>query len=703
LKEKVVRIALIGNPNTGKTSLFNHLTGLNQKVGNFPGVTVDKVIGKCKLTKDTFAEIIDLPGTYSLYPKSLDEQVVFQSLSNPSSEDFPDLVILVLETVNLKRGLFLLTQVSDLGMPVVAVLNEMPVLQGHDIPEVDSELLAKEMGVPVYRINARTGKGIPALKEGLLSKPNPNKVIFGRPKILESIIPAIRIRFRLDNDFLAVQYIHQFEHLHFLSNEDKQLIRTLIKQHGLDLDEIKALETLHRYEVINERIGSFISDPPHKENTLTDKIDSIITHKVWGYLIFLLVLFITFQAIFSLASYPMDLIDQGMSHAIGWVKSWMPPGPFTNLVTEGLIAGIGGVVMFIPQIALLFMFVSLLEESGYMARVMFIMDAVMRKVGLNGRSVVPLMSGVACAVPAIMSARTIDNWLDRAITIFVTPLMSCSARIPVYAILIALVVPSKSVLGLFNLQGVVLMGLYLLGFLAAVASAWVLSKILNQKGKSVFVMELPDYRVPRWQNVGISIVEKVKTFVFEAGKIIVAISIILWFLASYGPGEYMENASSFVGALPEMQGASEEELGKAINAYQLEHSYAGTFGKFIEPAIAPLGFDWKIGVALITSFAAREVFVGTMGTIYSIGADDENTQSLKERMQAEINPETGESRYTVAVAFSLMVFYAFALQCMSTVAVVYREMKSWVWPLAQVVYMSSLAYLSSLLVYQLFK
>jgi ferrous iron transport protein B len=703
LKEKVVRIALIGNPNTGKTSLFNHLTGLNQKVGNFPGVTVDKVVGKCKLTKDTFAEIIDLPGTYSLYPKSLDEQVVFQSLSNPSSEDFPDLVILVLETVNLKRGLFLLTQVSDLGMPVVAVLNEMPVLQGHDIPQVDSELLATEMGVPVYRINARTGKGIPALKEGLLSKPHPNKVIFGRPKILESIIPAIRIRFRLDNDFLAVQYIHQFEHLPFLSNEDKQLIRTLIKQHGLDLDEIKALETLHRYEVINERIGSFISDPPHKENTLTDKIDSIITHKVWGYLIFLLVLFITFQAIFSLASFPMDLIDQGMSHAIGWIKSWMPPGPFTNLVTEGLIAGIGGVVMFIPQISLLFMFVSLLEESGYMARVMFIMDAVMRKVGLNGRSVVPLMSGVACAVPAIMSARTIDNWLDRVITIFVTPLMSCSARIPVYAILIALVVPSTSVLGLFNLQGVVLMGLYLLGFLAAVASAWVLSKILKQKGKSVFVMELPDYRVPRWQNVGISIVEKVKTFVFEAGKIIVAISIILWFLASYGPGEHMEKASNYVAALPEMQGASEEELGKAINAYQLEHSYAGTFGKFIEPAIAPLGFDWKIGVALITSFAAREVFVGTMGTIYSIGADDENTQSLKERMQAEINPETGESRYTVAVAFSLMVFYAFALQCMSTVAVVYREMKSWVWPIAQVVYMSSLAYLSSLLVYQLFK
>ncbi len=703
MKEKVVRIALIGNPNTGKTSLFNHLTGLNQKVGNFPGVTVDKVVGKCKLTKDTFAEIIDLPGTYSLYPKSLDEQVVFQSLSNPSSEDFPDLVILVLETVNLKRGLFLLTQVSDLGMPVVAVLNEMPVLQGHDIPQVDSELLATEMGVPVYRINARTGKGIPALKEGLLSKPHPNKVIFGRPKILESIIPAIRIRFRLDNDFLAVQYIHQFEHLPFLSNEDKQLIRTLIKQHGLDLDEIKALETLHRYEVINERIGSFISDPPHKENTLTDKIDSIITHKVWGYLIFLLVLFITFQAIFSLASFPMDLIDQGMSHAIGWIKSWMPPGPFTNLVTEGLIAGIGGVVMFIPQISLLFMFVSLLEESGYMARVMFIMDAVMRKVGLNGRSVVPLMSGVACAVPAIMSARTIDNWLDRVITIFVTPLMSCSARIPVYAILIALVVPSTSVLGLFNLQGVVLMGLYLLGFLAAVASAWVLSKILKQKGKSVFVMELPDYRVPRWQNVGISIVEKVKTFVFEAGKIIVAISIILWFLASYGPGEHMEKASNYVAALPEMQGASEEELGKAINAYQLEHSYAGTFGKFIEPAIAPLGFDWKIGVALITSFAAREVFVGTMGTIYSIGADDENTQSLKERMQAEINPETGESRYTVAVAFSLMVFYAFALQCMSTVAVVYREMKSWVWPIAQVVYMSSLAYLSSLLVYQLFK
>jgi ferrous iron transport protein B len=700
--EHVLRIALIGNPNSGKTSLFNHLTGLNQKVGNFPGVTVDKVLGKCRLNATISAQIIDLPGTYSLYPKSLDERVVFESLSDPHSAEYPDIVVLVLETVNLKRGLFLLTQVSDLQLPIVAVLNEMPVLNNQPIPKVDTDQLAEAIGVPIVRINARSGKGVDALKAALLTTRKPNKVVFGKPKALEPVLPAIRIRFRLHNDFLAVQYVHQYEHLPFLSSDDKEAIRTLIEKNQIDRDEVKALETIHRYEVLSSMTEGIVQDPPHKENTLTDAIDLVITHKIWGYIMFLGVLFVTFQAIFSLANYPMELIDTAVSFLSMKVKSVLPEGPATNLLTEGLIAGIGGVVMFIPQIALLFMFVSILEESGYMSRVMFIMDRIMRTVGLNGRSVVPLISGVACAVPAIMSARTIDNWLDRTITILVTPLISCSARIPVYAILIALVVPEQMILGIFNLQGIVLMALYLLGFLAAIASAFLLSKVLRQRESSYFVMELPDYRMPRWQNVGITILEKVKTFVLEAGKIIVAISIILWVLASFGPGDEVENAEQMVRQSEVGVGKSEAELSRMINAYKLEHSYAGKFGKAIEPIIAPLGFDWKIGIALITSFAAREVFVGTMSTIYSIGADEEDTQTLQLRMRNEMNPETGGPRYTPAAGFSLMVFYAFALQCMSTVAVVYREMKSWWWPLAQMVYMTLLAYAASFVTFQLF-
>lgn len=663
-------------------------------------MTVDKVIGRSRLDKTTVAEITDLPGTYSLYPKSLDEKVVFEALSNPLSAEYPHLVILVLETVNLKRGLFLLTQVSDLGVPILAVLNEMPILDNQPIPEVDTQKLSEAIGIQLIRINARSGKGIQELKNAILNPISSNKIIFGKPKILEPLIPAVRIRFRLANDFMAVQYIHQHEYMP-LSEEDKKMLRTLIAEHQIDLDEVKANETIHRYEVISEKTKNIVFDPPHKENTLTDKIDDITTHKVWGFLIFGLILFLTFQAIFSLAAYPMDLIDIGMSWLSNKLNNILPDGPFGDLITEGLLSGIGGVLMFIPQIALLFMFVSILEESGYMARVMLIMDRIMRSFGLNGKSVVPLMSGVACAVPAIMSARTIDNWLERSITIFVTPLMSCSARIPVYAILIALVIPAENVFGFIQLQGLVLMGLYLLGFLAAIGSAWVLSKVLKQKEQSYFVMEMPDYRIPRWQNVGITIYEKVRTFIYEAGRIIVAISIVLWVLASYGPSSEMEKAEAEVLAQTDST-VNPAQIQKSINAAKLENSYAGIFGKAIEPLIAPLGFDWKIGIALITSFAAREVFVGTMSTIYSIGTDESDTQTLKNRMLNEINPETGEARYSLAVGLSLMVFYAFALQCMSTLAIVYREMKSWIWPMAQFLYMTGLAYLMSLLVYNLF-
>jgi ferrous iron transport protein B len=424
---------------------------------------------------------------------------------------------------------------------------------------------------------------------------------------------------------------------------------------------------------------------------------------VWGYLIFFMILFLIFQAIFTWANIPMDLIDLSFAKLSSLLSDVLPHGPLTSLLTEGIIPGIGGIVIFIPQIAILFAFISILEETGYMARVVFVMDKVMRKIGLYGKSVVPLMSGVACAIPAVMATRTIDNWKERTITIFVTPLMSCSARLPVFTILIALIVPEQYVLGGFNLQGLVLMGLYLLGFAAALITAIAMKLLIRAKEKSYLIMELPTYRWPKWSNVGYTILEKTKAFVFEAGKVILAISVVLWVLASYGPGDEVENAYANVLAETSNQQLSEQSIDDRVAAYKLEHSYAGVIGKAIEPVIKPLGYDWKIGIALITSFAAREVFVATMATIYSIGSvDDGDEATIKSRMRNEVNPETGGPRFTPAVGFSLLIFYTFAMQCMSTLAVVYRETKGFKWPLIQLTYMTVLAYVSALLAYQLF-
>ena len=397
----------------------------------------------------------------------------------------------------------------------------------------------------------------------------------------------------------------------------------------------------------------------------------------------------------------MEWIDLGITKLNSYLISVLPAGPIVSLLTEGLITGLGGVLIFIPQIAILFAFISILEESGYMSRVMFIMDKLMRKFGLNGKSVVPLVSSVACAVPAIMATRSIDNWKERMITIFVTPLISCSARIPVFTVLIALIIPEQYVFGIFNLQGLALMGLYMIGFVSAIVTAKIMQILLKSKERSYFVMELPGYKVPRWKNVGLTIIEKVKAFIFEAGKIIVAISIVLWVLASYGPGESIIEAEKLAQNKATINKLDQKQTDNLVAAFKLEASYAGQFGKFIEPAIAPIGFDWKIGIALITSFAAREVFISTMSTIYSIGADMENESTIVERMKAEVNPKTGTKMYTPALAMSLLIFYVFAMQCMSTIAVVYRETKSWIWPAAQLVYMTALAYFSSWVVYVL--
>lgn len=697
------KVALVGNPNSGKTSLFNNLTGLNQRIGNFPGVTVDKKTGHCTLPDGKRIEIIDLPGTYSIYPNSADEKVVFEILANPENPLHPDLVVIIVDASNFKRNLLLFTQIHDLNIPCILALNMMDIVEKTGLT-INREELSKELGVPVVPMKARTGKGVNQLKEEfthIIYDAPDLKPVFDATAYAGEAIKEVRKAFKLNNDYIAYQRLQQFEINDSISERDKLILREIALKHDFDKGELRKKETLHRYAAINEYIKTAVKkDSSFLPKEWTQRLDRVFTHKIWGYVIFFAILFLIFQTIFAWATVPMDFIDLTFSEFRVFMQEKLPDGVLSNLLTEGIIPGIGGIVIFIPQIALLFAFIGILEETGYMSRVVFLMDKIMRRFGLNGKSVVPLISGVACAIPAVMATRTIDNWKERLITIFVTPLMSCSARLPVYTILIALIIPNDRLWGVLNLQGLALMGMYLLGFIAAILSAWVMKLIIKNKHRSFLIMELPTYRVPRWKNVGIEMFEKSKTFVFEAGKVILAISIVLWVLASYGPGDRIERAPEIVEhQYPELKGVA---FDNKVNAYKLENSFAGIFGKAIEPAIEPLGYDWKIGIALITSFAAREVFVGTMATIYSIG-DTESESTIKNRMKREINQKTGGPRYTFATGMSLLIFYAFAMQCMSTLAVVYRETKGWKWPLIQTLYMSALAYLCALLAYQLLK
>jgi ferrous iron transport protein B len=707
------RLALIGNPNSGKTSLFNQLTGLNQKVGNFPGVTVDRKTGIAQLGGQRRAEIIDLPGTYSLYPKSLDERVITDLLYNPDSADYPDFVVVTVDASNLRRSLLLFSQLADLGLPAILALNMTDVAAERGI-QIDLPALERELGVPVVPMNARKGVGVAALRIVMADRlAAPPALRFWEPEgDLLPLVRQIRYYFNLHNDYLALHYAHQFRGLSLLSDDDRAYIQELTEKYGFDSMARQAEETIARYARINELLLEVVTvTRTEQREPVSNKIDKVLTHRVFGYLIFLAILFLLFQAIFAWAQYPMDLIDQGVASLNELIQTYFH-GPLVRLLTEGVIAGLGGVVIFIPQIALLFAFLAVLEETGYMARVTFLMDKLMRPFGLSGKSVVPLISGLACAVPAIMGARTIESWKDRMLTIFVTPLMSCSARIPVYTVLVALVVPDEAWLGIFNMRGLVLMGLYLLGLVSALVSAFALKKILKARERSYFIMEFPVYRWPRWKNVGLTIVEKVKAFIFQAGKVIVAISVLLWVLASYGPGNRQDKAEAQIrqreeqldapnaaGQYPKRRPPEPGEIEREIASARLETSYAGTFGHVIEPVIRPLGFDWKVGIALLTSFAAREVFVGTMSTIYSVGQDaDLGTVQQKLANEKDVN---GQPFFTPVRALSLLVFYVFAMQCMSTLAVTYRETKSWQWPLGQLVYMTGLAYAASLLVWQI--
>lgn len=704
---KRIKIALAGNPNSGKSSLFNHLTGLNQKIGNFPGVTVEKKSGHCTLPDRSIIEVIDFPGIYSIYPRSLDERIVSEVLLNHRSGAIPDRIVVVADATNLKRGLLLLTQILDLGLPCILVLTMMDMAAKSGL-HYDLQALSKKLQVPVVPLNARTGTGVPELLK-VLSQPVEKMPapIFPVWNEVAQPVSEIREKVGIDNDYEAYLFLEQPQSLNFLDQKHKNIVDEIRTRHQFFPGKFQGAEIIQRYSHIQDLLNAVtLKNSNPSWNSVTTRIDRIITHKVWGYLIFFGVLFFIFQAIFPWASVPMDYIDETFAKLSSLLHENFPEGVLTSLFADGIVPGIGGIVIFVPQIAILFAFISILEESGYMARVVFLMDKVMRKFGLNGKSVVPLMSGVACAIPAIMATRTIDNWKERTITILVTPLMSCSARLPIFTILIALIVPDQKALGFFNLQGLALMGLYLLGFFAALGSAWIMKFLINVKERSFLIMELPAYRIPRWTNVAIVIVEKTKAFVFEAGKIILAISIVLWVLASYGPGDTLDKAEEYVSATAP-DNVTDKELQDRIASYKLENSYAGIIGKAIEPAIKPLGYDWKIGIALITSFAAREVFVGTMATIYSIGSsgdtgDVEQEKTIKNRMKAEVNPETGGPRFTPAVGFSLLVFYTFAMQCMSTLAVVYRETKGWKWPMIQLAYMTILAYVSAFAVFQIF-
>ena len=690
MSRKQVKIALAGNPNSGKTTLFNALTGLKQKVGNYPGITVEKKVGKAKFSNEVDTEIIDLPGTYSLFPKSMDEKVAQQILCNDEDVDYPDVTVVIADATNLRRSIFLLTQVIDLNMNVVLALNMVDIATKKGII-VNVDLLSKELGIQVVAINARKRKGIESLREAIIDTidKKPLKPFLSVRKLFKGLIEkANKIRGK-ENDYASFLALCKQE----LGGEviNRCALNQLCKTLDIIPERAQAKETVKRYKAIDKIIYQTVKQgKPTVKYQLTKNIDDVLIHPILGYVVFLMILFLLFQAVFSWSTYPMELIDGFFTNLSIWTANALPQGMLNDLLVNGILAGLGGIVIFVPQIAFLFAFIAFLEDTGYMARVSFITDKLLRGVGLNGRSIIPLLSGAACAVPAIMSARTISSWKERLITIMVTPLMSCSARLPVYTLIIGMIIPAEELMG-FNLQGLVLMAFYLLGFVAAIAVAFVMKFLIKSKERSYYIMEMPSYKIPDWKTVLYTIVEKVKVFLFDAGKIIIAISIVLWVLSSFAPGNKFEKI--------EEQWAGKTDGAMHIAAEKLEASYAGIIGKSIEPAIKPLGFDWKIGISLITSFAAREVFVGTMSTIYSVG--DENIQSIQERMKNVKNQETGEAFFTPAVGISLMLFYAFAMQCMSTLAIVYRETKHWKWPVIQFFYMGALAYLSSFIAYQL--
>ncbi len=703
-----INIALVGNPNSGKSSLFNALTGLNQKVGNFPGVTVDKKTGSARISPQLEANIIDLPGTYSLYPKSADEYVTYDVLLHPEGPDRPDMILVIADASNLKRNLLFCSQIIDLKMPVIIGLTMMDIAKKKGI-EVDLAGLERELGVPVVAINPRKNKGLQPLKKNieLIAQEkfsSPAREFIDSHQLAPEVIDGVKAIFPVSSNYAALHVAANHDELPFINAAKQHELRNLLQEQRFNKTKVQADEIMQRYARIKHIMhGTVVETDPLQQQLQTERIDNILLHRVWGYLILLGVLFLLFQSIFWLASYPMDLIEAGFGSVGGWLAGVLPENNWSDLLINGVIAGLGGIAVFIPQIMILFGLITILEDTGYMARISFLTDRLMRQVGLNGKSVMPLISGVACAVPAIMAARSIENRKERLITIMITPLMSCSARLPIYTIMIGLVIPDTPVLGIFNLQGLAMMALYLLGFVMAFIVAAVMKLFIRIREKSYFIMELPVYRSPRWKNVGTTMIEKAKIFITDAGKVIMVISVVLWFLASYGPSGRMDAVTEKYEQIlaEETDSVRIDDINHEMQSAKLANSYAGILGHAIEPVVKPLGYDWKIGIALITSFAAREVFVGTMATLYSVGDTEESDATLREKMAAA-KWSDGRPVYNLATGLSLMIFYAFAMQCMSTLAIVKRETKSWKYPIIQFVYMTLLAYACSWGVYNIF-
>lgn len=697
---------MVGNPNSGKTSLFNLLTGLNQKVGNFPGVTVDKKTGSCKISENISSTIIDLPGTYSLYPKRADEWVAYKVLLMQDEDIKPDMVLLVADASNLKRNLLFCSQIIDLKIPVVVVLT-MTDLANKKGTQIDTGGLEIELGVPVIVVNARKNKGIPQLKKAIEQTvssgfPIPRSFI-NNLELAEKPVEEIKELFHGISNYKAQNFLINHKQLQFPESLHNN-IEAIAAKHQFNATRVQAEEIMQRYARIKLIMQlTVVEADPLQKALFTEKLDNVLLDRKWGYLILLAVLFLLFQSIFWIAQYPMDAIEWSFGKISGFLSGALPETWWADLLINGVVAGLSGILVFVPQIMILFGLITLLEDTGYMARISFLTDKLMRKVGLNGKSVMPMISGFACAVPAVMTARNIENRKERLLTIMVTPLMSCSARLPVFTILISLVIPHKYYLGFLSLQGLIMMGLYMLGTVMALIVSYIMKWFVNIKEKSFFILELPTYRTPRWGNALSTMVEKARIFVFDAGKIIMLISLLLWALSSYGPSGKMDAVKTKYEKLVKDNPGQADELSKERQSELLQSSYAGALGKAIEPAIRPLGYDWKIGIALITSFAAREVFVGTMATLYSVGDDsDENNSTLREKMAAAKRAD-GTKVYNLATGLSLLIFYLLAMQCMSTLAIVKRETRSWKWPAIQLIYMTGLAYFMSWAVYVMFK
>jgi len=703
LKKERVHIALVGNPNSGKSSIFNCLTGLNQQVGNFPGVTVDKKTGVSELAPGINGEIIDLPGSYSLYPKRLDEWVTYKVLLGQDESIQADVIVAVADANNLKRNLLFCSQLIDLKKPLVIALTMMDLAAKKGI-KIDIPALERELGVPVVAVNPRKNKGIAQLKKAIEytvqgKSSVPVRDFIDNQALATAAIADLHQHLPDLSDYTSIHYLINHESLS-LDQEMQDTIEQIEKSNAFNPTKTQAEEILQRYSRIRQVMQLAVSEPdPLQKKLFTEKLDDLLLHRFWGYIILLSVLFLLFQSVFWLAQFPMDWIELGFSNLSQWLAGNLPDNRWTDLLLNGVIAGLSGILVFVPQIMILFGLITLLEDSGYMARISFLSDRLMRAVGLNGKSVMPMISGFACAVPAIMSARNIENRKERLLTILITPLMSCSARLPVYTILISLVIPQGYLLGILSVRGLVMMGLYLLGLVMALIVSYVAKWFIHIQEKSFFILELPTYRSPRWNNVFPTMVNKARIFIFDAGKIIMIISLVLWALSSFGPGNSMQQISEKYEKLKAVPGANIAALDRAYHTEKLEGSFAGIMGKAIEPAIRPLGYDWKIGIALITSFAAREVFVGTMATLYSVGENDEGGKRLTEKMRSAVRAD-GKPVFNLASGLSLLIFYVFAMQCMSTLAVVRRETRSWKWPMIQLVYMTGLAYLLSLAVYQ---